>query len=138
MVPSFNKDDCSELFMLVILEFILHMNNILLACVFSRLEALRFKAAFGRALWLGLCRLLEARGLGWLDVLYGKRSLLPLLDGEAGAPESTFFHAIRNARSCYFYIDDFCIWNGSEKFLSTSWLFCHNNSWTSIDDGINL
>lgn len=27
MVQSFNKDDCSELFTLVILEFILHMNK---------------------------------------------------------------------------------------------------------------
>lgn len=86
MVPSFNKDDCSELFTLVILDFILPMNNILSAWVFSRLEALRFKAALGRALWLGLGQLLEARGLGWLDLLYGKRSLL-LLDAEAGAPE---------------------------------------------------
>lgn len=79
MVQSLNKDDCSELFTLVILEFILHMNK---QHPFSRLEALRFKAAFGRALWLGLGWLLEARGLGWLDLLYGKRSLLPLLDGE--------------------------------------------------------
>lgn len=59
---------------LVLPEFILHMTNVHLACVFPRLEALGFKAAFGRALWLGLGQWLEARGLGWLDLL--------LLDGE--------------------------------------------------------